>query len=139
MPSTDRYFSLLKIERNRRNTFRMSTKIEAASSGAARISAVAAEPLEIEGRQPGEDHEAGDCVDDRATRNLYEQEHDPEHDQRDQRPEKGTRKRREVPPGRISDSTEAGDEQCRRRARLPDRLRIGADIESEGGRDRGAE
>ena len=65
---------------------RTSRKIDAASSGAVRMSSLP-QPLEVEQGQPGEDHEPGDCVDERAARDLHEDEHDPEHDQRDQRPE----------------------------------------------------
>src|SRR5919106_1759654 len=61
-----------------------------------------AQPLEIEQRQPGEDHETGDRVDQRAARDLNEHEHDPEEDQPDQRPEERTRERREVAPPRVA-------------------------------------
>jgi len=95
-----------KIERNNRNTLRTSRKIDAARGGADVLSA--AQPLEVECRQPGEDHETGDCVDERAVRDLHEHEHDPEHDQRDPRPEEEAGEDREVAPRRVADGTEPG-------------------------------
>jgi hypothetical protein len=38
----------------------------------------AAQPLEVEHRQTGKDHETGDRVNERAVRDLHKHEHDPE-------------------------------------------------------------
>jgi hypothetical protein len=65
----------------------MSRKIEAASSGAVRMSWLRAQALEVVGRQACEDHQSEDRVDQRAVGDLDEDRHDAEHDQADQGPE----------------------------------------------------
>src|SRR5262249_85206 len=57
-------------------------------------------------------------------RDPHEDGDDPEHDQREQRPEAHTGKPREVAARGIAGAAEAGDEQRGRAARLPDRLRV---------------
>ena len=80
-----------KIVRKNRNTFNTSRKIDAAKSGATPDVAARAQPLEIEDRQPREDHQPGDRIDERAIRDVHEDQHDAEGDQRDQRPEEEAR------------------------------------------------
>ena len=72
----------------------MSRKIDAASSGAALMSCVLPQPLEVVHREAGEDHEPEDRVDQLTVRDPDEDQHDPEHDQRDQREEEDARERR---------------------------------------------
>ena len=52
--------------------------------------------LEVVRRQAREDHETDDGVDQRAVRDPDEDRHDSEDDQRDQRPEEGTRNPGEI-------------------------------------------
>jgi hypothetical protein len=58
-----------------------------------------------------EDREAGDRVDECAAWDLHDDEHDPEGDQRDQRPEEVARERRQVAPRCVAGGAESGDEQ----------------------------
>ena len=63
----------------------MSRKIEAASNGAVRMSLAFLRRWKSYAVRPAEDHEPGDGIDQRAVRNLDEDGHDAEEDQRDQR------------------------------------------------------
>jgi hypothetical protein len=67
-------------------------------------------------------------VDQRAARDIDEDQHDAEHDQRHQCPEKNARERAQVAPGGVAGRAEAGDEQRGRPARLPERLRVHAPV-----------
>src|SRR4029079_14546791 len=69
------------------------------------------QPLKVERGQAREDHEPEDRVDQRAVRDLDEDQHDPEHDQGDQGPEAGASDPRQVAPRRIAKCPEAGDEE----------------------------
>src|SRR4029077_4636639 len=95
----------------------------------------AAQPLEVEQDEPGEDRETHNGVDNRTAGDLHEHQHDPERDQPDQRPEQEAREHREVTPGGVAGSAEPCDEQCRRSSRLPDRLGIRADVVGDGRAD----
>ena len=71
----------------------MSRKIDAASSGATLMSFVLPQALEVDHREPGEDDEAEDRVDQLAVRDPDEDRDDPEDDQREERPEEDARER----------------------------------------------
>src|SRR5262245_2161272 len=80
--------------------------------------------LEVVQREPGEDHQARDRVDQRGIRNPHEDRDDPEDDQREERPEADAGDPREVAARRVTGRAEAGDEERGRAARLPHRLRV---------------
>ena len=88
-----------------------SRKIEAASNGAAWIWIGAAQPLEVVHRVAGEDHEAEHRVDHVAAGNRDEHQHDPEHDQPEQREEGEAGDLREVVSRGVAVRTEAADEE----------------------------
>ena len=92
--------------------------------------------LEVDHGEAGEDHEAQDRVDQRAVRDPDEDRDDPEDDQREKREEENPRERGEVSPRRVARCSEAGDEERRCTARLPDHLRIGRGVVGNGGRGR---
>src|SRR5271165_2561789 len=56
----------------------------------------APQAVEVEDREAAEDHQAEHAVDDVAVRDRHEQRDDPEHDQREQRPEQRARPRGQV-------------------------------------------
>jgi hypothetical protein len=89
------------------------------------------EGLEVERRQARENHQAEDRIDQRTVRDGDEDSNDAEQDQPDQGPEEDAGERREVAARRVAGGPEPGDEQRRRSARLPDRLRIGACVVAE--------
>ena len=60
------------------------------------------QPLEVDHREAGEDHQPGDREDEGPARDPDEDRHDPEHDQNDQSPEAQARERREVASGRVA-------------------------------------
>ena len=82
-----------------------------------------AEPLEVEHRPHGEDREAEDRVDQPATGDVHEDQHDAEHDQPQQCPEGDARERGEIAPCGVAPRPEAGDEQPGGARGLPQHLR----------------
>ena len=115
----------------------MSRKIDAASSGAVLMSFVRRSRWKSNIVKPAKIDEAEHGVDQRPVRDVDEDRHDPEHDQREQRPEADAGERAEVAPGRVAERAEAGDEERRRRARLPEGLRVARGVvgESRGHRE----
>jgi hypothetical protein len=87
-----------------------------------------AQPLEVEHGESGEDHQAKDRVDQLGMRDLDEDRHDAEDDERHQRPEAHPRERAQVTAGRVARSTESRDEQRGGPARLPERARVHAPV-----------
>ena len=100
-----------------RKTLKMSRKMLGRDrDGAGHVGA--AQPVEVEDREAAEDHQPGDGVDDVGVGDGDEDADDPEHDQRQQRPEQRARPGGEVAPRRVAVRAEAGDER-RGRARPP--------------------
>ena len=91
----------------------------------------ATEALEVVHRVAGEDHETEHRIDHIAAGNRDEQQHDPEHDQPEQRKEGDARDLREVASRRVAVGTEAADEERGRTACLPERLRVDRGVVGE--------
>jgi hypothetical protein len=75
------------------------------------LHARAAQPLEVEGGEPAEDHESGERIDDVRARDRDEQRDDPEDDEGEQRPEQAARETRQVTARRPAEGAEGGDER----------------------------
>ena len=127
-----------KIDSSSRKTFRMSRKIDAASSGAALMSWALRSRWKSYIVKPAKITRPEDRVDQLTVRDPDEDQDDPEDDQRDQREEHDARERRQVAPRRVAGSAEPGDEERGRGSRLVDRLRVGVRVVGDRRRDREA-
>src|SRR5215207_1633630 len=70
----------------------------------------APQAVEVEHRVAAEDHESGDRPDDVLVRDRDEERDDPEHDQREQRPEQDAVPGRQVAAGGVAGRAEGRDE-----------------------------
>ena len=96
----------------------------------------AAEAVEVEDRVAAEDHEAGDRPDHVLAGDRDEDRDEPEHDQRQQRPEEDAVPRGQVAASGVAGRAEGGDERARGTGGLPQRRRIGLGVRAQDGTER---